>query len=90
MKQTRTDRRYDVIVAGGGLTGVAAAVSAARLGKTVLLIEESGCLGGAASQALVFPFMPYWTKTTDGREEATSASRPFGNTFPNRWPVGRR
>ena len=31
-----------------------------------------------------------WTKTTDGREEATSASRPFGNTFPNRWPVGRR
>lgn len=66
MEQTRTDRRYDVIVAGGGLTGVAAAVSAARLGKTVLLIEESGCLGGAASQALVFPFMPYWTKTTDG------------------------
>ena len=31
---------YDVIVAGGGLSGVAAALSAARLGKKVLLLEN--------------------------------------------------
>lgn len=38
-------KHYDLIVAGGGLTGVAAAVSAARDGLSVLLIEKSGCLG---------------------------------------------
>ncbi len=54
--------RYNVVVVGGGLTGVAAAVSAAREGLTVLLVEKSGCLGGAISNCLVYPFMPYWTK----------------------------
>lgn len=58
--------KYDLIVAGGGLTGVAAAVSAAREGLKVLLVEKSGCLGGAISNCLVYPFMPYWTKTAKG------------------------
>ena len=55
-------KRYDLIVAGGGLTGVAAVVSAAREGLQVLLIEQSGCLGGAMSVNLVYPFMRYWTQ----------------------------
>ncbi|MBR3954852.1 MAG: FAD-dependent oxidoreductase [Clostridia bacterium] len=55
--------KYDLIVAGGGLSGVAAAVSAAREGLSVLLVEKSGCLGGAIANNLVYPFMPYWTKT---------------------------
>lgn len=54
--------KYNLVIAGGGLTGVAAAVSAAREGMSVLLVEKSGCLGGAASNCLVYPFMPYWTK----------------------------
>ncbi len=54
--------KYDLVVAGGGLSGVAAAVSAAREGLRVLLVEKSGCLGGAISNSLVYPFMPYWTK----------------------------
>lgn len=54
--------KYNLVVVGGGLTGVAAAVSAAREGMSVLLVEKSGCLGGAASNCLVYPFMPYWTK----------------------------
>lgn len=52
---------YDLIVVGGGLTGVAAAVSAAREGTKVLLVEQSGMLGGAISVNLVYPFMRYWT-----------------------------
>jgi len=40
---------YDVIVCGGGISGVAAAVSAAREGKQVLLLERSGMLGGLAT-----------------------------------------
>lgn len=58
--------RYNLVVVGGGLSGVAAAVSAAREGLSVLLIEKSGCLGGAISNCLVYPFMPYWTKIKDG------------------------
>ncbi len=54
--------KYNLVVVGGGLTGVAAAVSAAREGLAVLLVEKSGCLGGAISNCLVYPFMPYWTK----------------------------
>lgn len=54
--------KFDVIVAGGGFAGVGAAVAAARQGCSVLLVEQSGALGGAASNCLVMPFMPYWTE----------------------------
>jgi len=64
-------KKYDLIVAGGGLSGVAAAVSAAREGLSVLLIEKSGCLGGAISNNIVFPFMPYWT-TENGEKKYLS------------------
>lgn len=40
---------YDVIVAGGGSAGVAAAVGAARTGARTLLVEAGPCLGGAAT-----------------------------------------
>ena len=55
-------KHYDLIVAGGGLTGVAAAVRAAREGLSVLLIEKSGTLGGAMNNNLVYPFMQYFTQ----------------------------
>lgn len=57
---------YDVIVVGGGFAGTAAAVSAAREGAKVLLLEKSGFLGGAAGNCYVNPFMGYTTKI-DGK-----------------------
>ena len=48
---------YDVLVAGGGVAGVAAALSAARAGKSVILIEKSICLGGLATIGLVNMFV---------------------------------
>jgi len=38
----------DIVVAGGGPSGVAAATTAARLGKDVIIIEQSGTFGGAS------------------------------------------
>ena len=64
-----TIRNYDVIVLGGGFTGCAAALSAARQGRSVLLLEASGFLGGAASNCLIFPLMPY--ATTIEQEDGT-------------------
>lgn len=61
--------KYNLVVAGGGLSGVASAVSAAREGLKVLLVEKSGCLGGAISNNLVYPFMPYWTKLKVGDDD---------------------
>lgn len=49
---------YDVIVAGGGVAGVAAAVSAKRHGKSVLLIEKAQKLGGLATKGIVNLFVP--------------------------------
>lgn len=43
----------DVLVAGGGSAGLAAAVAAARGGAQALLVERHGALGGMASAALV-------------------------------------
>ncbi len=50
--------KYDVIVAGGGVAGVAAAVAAARGGKSVLLLEKAISLGGLATIGLINLFVP--------------------------------
>lgn len=42
----------DVLVAGGGLGGVSAAMAAARTGAKTLLIERNGFLGGVATAGL--------------------------------------
>ena len=56
----RTDvvAEVDVLVCGGGSAGVAAAVSAARGGARVLLLERYGYLGGLATGGLVITVPP--------------------------------
>ena len=68
---------FDFIVLGGGFTGCAAAIAAARQGLRVLLLESSGFLGGAASNCLIYPFMCYSTTVTaeDGTRSRHLLSR---------------
>ena len=49
---------YDIIIAGGGIAGVAAALAARRLGSKVLLIEKSVMLGGLATLGLISWYEP--------------------------------
>lgn len=60
--------KYDLIVVGGGFAGVSAALEAGRHGLRVLLIEKYNCLGGAAVNNLVLPFMNYWSKDAETGE----------------------
>jgi hypothetical protein len=55
-------RDYDVIVAGGGAAGVAAAVGASRVGARTLLIERGPCLGGAATMRNVLTYCGLYTR----------------------------
>ena len=43
----------DIVVVGGGCTGVFAAIRAARLGASVAIIETSNAFGGAATNGFV-------------------------------------
>ena len=45
--------RYDVIVAGAGTGGFGAAIQAARLGASVLIVEETDWIGGQMNAAAV-------------------------------------
>ena len=51
--------KYDVIIAGGGISGSIAAISAARCGARTLLIEKWGFLSGMLTAAGVGPMMSF-------------------------------
>ena len=87
-------RNYDVIVAGGGVAGVAAALAAVREGKRVLLIEKACILGGLATIGHINFFVPM----CNGRgkqiiagmaEELLRLSVRYGyDTIPAEWKNG--
>ena len=58
---------YDLVVAGGSTTGVAAAVTAAREGLSVAIVEYNAFFGGTATAGLV----PVWHSlySTDGARQ---------------------
>ena len=57
-KKLDVKKQYDIIVCGGGVAGVAAAVTAANNGHSVLIIEKSNILGGLATLGLINLFVP--------------------------------
>lgn len=50
--------RCDVLVAGGGIAGISAALSAARGGANVILLEREYMLGGLATLGLITIYLP--------------------------------
>lgn len=60
---TRHIAHFDVIITGGGIGGVAAALAARRAGCSVLLLEKSVMLGGLATLGLI----DFYEPLCDGR-----------------------
>ena len=54
---TKFSDNYDVIVCGGGPSGISAAVSSARQGAKTALIERYGILGGMLTSGYVNPIL---------------------------------
>lgn len=59
-KTARTAGNYDVVVCGGGVAGVVAAVSAARSGMKTAVIERYGFFGGTATVGIVVPVSGFY------------------------------
>ena len=52
MSRSNASRRYDVVVAGGGIGGLCAALRAQEDGASVAIIEKADATGGAAAWAV--------------------------------------
>ncbi|WP_406690268.1 FAD-dependent oxidoreductase [Saccharopolyspora sp. ID03-671] len=57
-------RNTDLVVLGGGLAGVAAALAVARLGGTAVIVSETEWLGGQVSSQGIPPDEHPWIETT--------------------------
>ncbi len=67
-REIQTLGHYDILVAGAGPAGLSAAISAARLGKKVALIERNGIVGGNLTSGFVGPLMGEYAKGSISEE----------------------
>lgn len=63
-KEIETIADYDIIVAGGGPSGIGAAIAAADMGMKVLIVERAGILGGNLTIGHVSPISGGYVKNT--------------------------
>jgi hypothetical protein len=70
----------DVVIIGGGASGIAAAISASKKGAKTILVEKSGMLGGLATQAQVGTICGLYARESYD----TSRVGSFANNFRER------
>ncbi|MDD2710152.1 MAG: FAD-dependent oxidoreductase [Verrucomicrobiae bacterium] len=95
-RQIPVINQVDVLVAGGGVAGIAAAIAAARMGAKTLLIEANGFLGGTATAVPMNWFGGYvaplhkgiMKEFLDRLEKRGGIGRKFFNPVTNGWLIG--
>ena len=81
-EQTMVPQSYevDVLVCGGGPAGIGAAMRAARLGASTMIVEAQGCLGGIATAGM----MSHW----GGRSSSKVMQEIFELTYEKAKDIG--
>ncbi|WP_374018151.1 FAD-dependent oxidoreductase [Paenibacillus thiaminolyticus] len=80
MTQRQLEWEADLVIIGGSMGGCAAALAACRLGKTVLLTEETARIGGQLTSQLVPPDEHPWIEQfgcTDTYRQFRNAVRRY-------------
>jgi len=77
-----TRHQADVVVLGAGSAGIAAAVAAARNGRTVIVIDKNGFCGGTATTALVGTICGLFHRSTSSPVEYACSG--FAREFSER------
>ena len=79
--KTQVELSADIVVCGGGLAGVCAAVSAARHGAKVILVQDRPMLGGNASSEMRMGIVG--TKTDEAQETGILEEMQLRNFYYN-------
>ncbi|MEQ8879375.1 MAG: FAD-dependent oxidoreductase [Cyclobacteriaceae bacterium] len=79
--------RTDVVIAGGGLGGVAAALGCLRNGLCVILTEETDWIGGQISQQGVPPDEHKWIETHGAPESYREYRRRVRDFYRRNYPL---
>ncbi|TDD66261.1 FAD-dependent oxidoreductase [Jiangella aurantiaca] len=82
-----SDLRCDVLVVGGGLGGVAAALTAAQLGATVVLTEETDWLGGQLTSQAVPPDEHPWIESRYSSPSYRRLRRKIRDYYRRNYPL---
>ncbi len=77
----------DLIIAGGGLGGCAAAFAALRNGLTVLLTEETDWIGGQLTQQGVPPDEHQWIETHGATALYRRLRKGIRDYYRNKYPI---
>lgn len=77
----------DVLVVGGGLGGVAAALAAARLGHRVVLTEVTDWLGGQLTAQAVPPDEHPWIETANTAAGYADLRRRVRDYYRRNYPL---
>lgn len=74
----------DVLVVGGGTAGVTAALSAARKGAQVVVVERDSALGGVATRAGIHIY--YYGRSAGVQKEIDARTRELGHALAGKPP----
>ncbi len=73
----------DILVAGGGLAGICSAISAARHGKKVVLVQDRSRLGGNSSSEIKMHPLGVFSPNTGWREGGIIEELKLANAATN-------